>query len=309
MKVGPHVLVLGGGGLLGQAFRRLASARQLSVTSLTRNQLDIRDLTSVRAALEAIRPSVIVNAAAYTAVDHAERETVAAFAANAMGAAIVADATRVAGIPLLHVSTDYVFSGELGRPYLETDSPGPLGIYGRSKLAGEEAVLSLHPEALVVRTAGLYGLNGSNFVRSIVDASFTRSQLQVVDDQFGCPTFADDLAEALLIVSQEWGAFRTTPGRVVHFCGNASVSRFEFAQCIRELARSVTGRKPEIVPVKTTRGDGQAIRPRDSSLNCELAARLFGIEIASWESALPRMLKIYFGDPFSYANPLRNQAS
>jgi len=310
MKINSHVLVLGGAGLLGQAFRRLASARQLNVTTLTRSQLDIRDLKSVRATIEALRPAVIINAAAYTAVDRAECETVAAFAVNAMGAAIVAEAANAVGVPLLHVSTDYVFDGKKGRPYLETDLPKPLGIYGQSKWAGERAVLNVHPDAAVVRTAGVYGLDGSNFVRSIVDASFSRSRLQVVDDQFGCPTFADDLAAALLRISEEMAALRTSiPGRVAHLCGNASVSRFEFAKYIVELARPVTGRSPEIVRVKTTRGDGQAIRPCDSSLNCELAARVFGIEVASWKSALPRMLKMYFGDPAIYTNPLRNQAS
>jgi dTDP-4-dehydrorhamnose reductase len=298
MSASRPILLLGAGGQLGQAAQRRAAARNHPLVALTRRRLDICDQSSLRFACTAVQPSVIVNAAAYTAVDRAEQELDAAYTANILGAANVALAARDLEVPLLHVSTDYVFDGLKGAPYAESDSPAPLGIYGRSKLEGEQAALSIHPGALVLRTAGVFGLEGGNFVLSILNAAAKRGTLEVVDDQRGCPTFADDLADALLDVAQHVPRDGVeVPERIVHLCGATPVTRFEFAQQIVALAAPRTGHQPHVAPVKTVREPGQALRPANSALDCGKARRAFGLEIPGWENALPRMLNRHLGAP------------
>jgi dTDP-4-dehydrorhamnose reductase len=263
MSASRPILLLGAGGQLGQAAQRRAAARNHPLVALTRRRLDICDQSSLRFACTAVQPSV------------SDLE-----------------------VPLLHVSTDYVFDGLKGAPYEESDSPAPLGIYGRSKLEGEQAALSIHPGALVLRTAGVFGLEGGNFVLSILNAAAKRGTLEVVDDQRGCPTFADDLADALLDVAQHVRRDGVeVPGRIVHLCGSTPITRFEFAQRIVALAAPRTGHQPHVAPVKTVREPGQALRPPNSALDCGKARHTFGLEIPGWENALPRMLNRYLDIP------------
>jgi dTDP-4-dehydrorhamnose reductase len=261
-------LVTGAGGQLGRALlRRLGGAG----VGLPHAELPIEDAAAVARALDAHRPDRVVNAAAYTQVDRAESEPGIAFAANRDGAAHVARACAARGIRLVHLSTDYVFDGT--RPSWREDDPtGPLNVYGRSKLAGEQAVLDAHPGALVVRTSWLFSRDGANFVTTMLRLARQRPVLRVVADQRGCPTHADDLARALL-------ALEATG--VVHFAGDGPTTWHGFATAIFAAARlEVT-----IEPIATSDYPTPARRPMSSVLDTS-RARALGVVPAPWLDGL-----------------------
>ena len=222
-----RLLVTGAGGMLGRDVVVAAHARGYECVGLERGQLDITDERAVEAAVVAAAPEVIVNCAAWTDVDGAEENEAAALAVNGGGAGNVARAARAAGVRLVHVSTDYVFDGTATRPYVETDRPAPRTAYGRTKLAGEEAVLAAAPEHVVVRTAWLFGTGGRNFAATMLAlAAAGREEVVVVTDQVGCPTFTGHLAEKLLEVA--------APGRTgtLHAAAAGHCSWNEFARAI-----------------------------------------------------------------------------
>jgi dTDP-4-dehydrorhamnose reductase len=206
------ILVFGGGGQLGQELARIAPQREVALTALTHAQADVGDRAAVGAALDTYHPALVVNAAAYTNVDRAETETSAAFAANAQGPAVLASACVDAQVPLLHVSTDYVFDGRRARPYRESDPINPINAYGRSKAAGEAAVRKAHPRHVILRTSWLYSEFGNNFLKTIVRLAQEREELRVVADQRGSPTSTRDLANAILRIAPRWPQPRGTAG-------------------------------------------------------------------------------------------------
>ena len=195
------ILVFGGNGQLGRELTRASAARQIPLTALSRAQADISDRTAVHAAFASQRPSLVVNAAAYTKVDLAETEPEAARQGNELGPAIVGDACAAAGVPLVHISTDYVFDGRKLGAYVEGDPIAPIGAYGRSKAAGERAVRQATAQHLIMRTSWVYGEFGQNFLKTMLRLATTRDELRVVDDQRGCPTSTRDLADAILRIA------------------------------------------------------------------------------------------------------------
>jgi dTDP-4-dehydrorhamnose reductase len=225
------VLVTGGRGQLGRATARRCTAASHEVVALDVEHLDIRDRGALDRMLAQHRPDVVINAAAYTAVDRAETERDAAFAINATGAGNVAQACEAAGIRALHVSTDYVFDGTASAPYVETDPLAPLGAYGETKAAGEALVLAAG--GTVVRTSWLFEAGGPSFVNTMLRLCLERPVLRVVGDQVGCPTWADDLADALLVLAQ-----RPTIERTYHFCNEGVTSWHGFAVAIVDAART-----------------------------------------------------------------------
>jgi dTDP-4-dehydrorhamnose reductase len=273
------VLLTGGAGQLGREVAR-AFAGAGEVTALDRSRLDVTCLGTVRQAFLALRPDVVVHLAALTDVDRCEAEPELAFRVNALGSRHVALAAAAVGARLVHVSTDYVFSGEKGAPYHEFDAPDPIQVYGASKLAGEREVGAHHPRAFVVRTAWLYGHDaGRNFVAAVRRSAAGRKALAVVADQWGSPTYARDLALALpgLVASEAYGTY--------HLAGGGETSRAEWA-------RRIVGRFcPEVgvVEVPTARPEpGRAARPRRSSL-VSLALAAAGLpELPPWEDAFER---------------------
>ena len=266
-----RILLTGAGGQLGHAVRRMLTRHEL--LPRTHAELDVAEPFAVAAALAELRAELVLNAAAYTAVDRAEDEPEAAYRVNRDGPRVLAEETARRGIPLLHVSTDYVFDGEKGTPYVESDVTRPLSVYGASKLAGEEEVRRANPRHWIVRTAWLYGPVGANFALSIRAAALREPRLRVVDDQWGSPSYAPHLAAALERLI-EGDAFGT------HHLANAGVaSRFEFAAAL--LAALGSGTKLE--PIPTRAWPTRARRPRNTALATE---RTTGIALPDWRAGV-----------------------
>ena len=286
----PRVLVTGGGGQVGRELALRDGLAGLQVTAEPRSGLDVTDAASVRRALVRHRPDVVINSAAYTAVDRAETDREAAFAINEGGAALMARECARHGIALIHLSTDYVFDGSGSRPYLESDPPNPVGVYGRSKLAGERAVADLLDRHVVMRTSWVYAAHGANFVRTILRLAGQRDVLQVVNDQHGAPTWAGDIAAASLCVAgrildhgfADWGTF--------HYTARGRTTWHGLAQAIVERAATVTGRRPRVDPVPTSAWPTAARRPANSSLDCGRIDRLIGPGRPQWTASLSRVL-------------------
>ncbi len=281
-----RILVTGGGGQLGRALA--AEAPQgIEVHALGRRQLDITDPAAVARALEASRPDWVVNAAAYTAVDRAESEPDRAFAVNRDGARIVAEACRRQGCRLVHLSTDYVFDGTKGGAYGPADPPAPINVYGRSKLAGEEAVRSvLGDRALVLRTAWVYSVEGPSFLTTMLRLMREREELRVVEDQVGTPTSARSLARAVL-----QAVSRGVEG-THHWTDAGVASWYDFAVAIAEeaAARGLIRRPPRIRPIPTRDYPTPAARPACSVLDKTSARRALGLEPIHWRRALGEVL-------------------
>jgi dTDP-4-dehydrorhamnose reductase len=275
------ILVFGGDGQLGQELARLAARREIALTTLTHAQADIGDPAAVAAALDEHEPSLVVNAAAYTNVDRAETETSAAFAANALGPAVLADASADAQLPLLHISTDYVFDGTRARPYRESDPINPINAYGRGKAAGEAAVRQVQPRHVILRTSWLYGAFGHNFLKTMVRLAQEREELRLVADQRGSPTSTRDLANAILRIAprltlgeEVWGTY--------HFTGSGVTTWHGFAFAIVAAQAPLTGRKPRVIPITTAEFPTPARRPANSELDCSRFAQTFGFRAREW---------------------------
>lgn len=280
------VLITGAGGQLGTDLVRVASARH-EVTGLARDRLDVGDRDAVMAAVTSLSPDLIVHAGAWTAVDACESDPETAFRVNAFGCRNLAEASRLAGSHLVSVSTDYVFDGEKEGPYVEWDRPNPASVYGLSKLAGEEEVRSLLPEAAVVRTSWVCGAHGSNMVKTVLRAAGASDQpLRFVDDQKGHPTFTDDLASMLLFL----GVSRR-PG-VFHVTNQGPVTWYQFARDVLAAA----GMDPErVLPVSTAEFPRPARRPANSVLD-NAALRMSGIALLPhYSEALARTVKALTG--------------
>lgn len=279
------VLLTGANGQLGRCFQdRLPANWQILATDSA--QLDITDLAQVAAAITAFKPDAIVNAAAYTAVDKAESDVDLAERINAAGPANLASVAAQHGIRLVHVSTDYVFDGNANTPYTEESPTNPLSVYGATKLAGERAVSAAAPDAIIVRTAWVFSEYGNNFVKTMLRLGKERDGLSIVNDQRGCPTYAGDLAQAIIALLQQNAA-----GGIYHYAGDKEVSWFEFAQAIFTVAvqKAVLNRAPMLTPITTTQYPTPAHRPTYSTLAGDKIKAL-GIALSDWQSALKKTL-------------------
>lgn len=292
------VLVIGDRGQLGRELTRQAIGLEMECRGCDLAEIDITDRDSVVRVVNNPGVSIVINAAAYTAVDKAESEPEAAFAVNRDGAAHLAETCRKAGLPLIQVSTDYVFNGKKKAPYLETDQMAPLGVYGRSKAAGEEAVSSILKEHVTVRTAWLYGVYGHNFVKTILRLARERESISVVDDQFGGPTFASDLAGGLLEIARQIVEGKKEPWGSFHYCGRGKTSWHGFAsEIVKEAGAYEQLKVREIKPIPTSEYPTPARRPAYSVLDCSRLKATFGLEPPFWKDSLAEMLKrLYKGD-------------
>jgi dTDP-4-dehydrorhamnose reductase len=275
------ILVFGGNGQLGRELARASAARQIPLTALSRGQADILDRTAVGEAFASQRPSLVVNAAAYTKVDLAETEAEAARQGNEIGPAIVGEACAAAGVPLVHISTDYVFDGRKLDAYVEGDPVAPIGAYGRSKAAGERAVRQAAAQHLIMRTSWVYGEFGHNFLKTMLRLATTRDELRVVDDQRGRPTSTRDLADAILRIAprlvardEVWGTY--------HFAGAGVTTWHGFAGRIVAAQAPITGRKPRVTAITSAEFPTPARRPANSELDCSLFERTFGFGGRPW---------------------------
>ncbi|MEB3175885.1 MAG: dTDP-4-dehydrorhamnose reductase [Cyanobacteriota bacterium] len=280
------LLLLGAQGQVGQELQRTLAPLG-EVVALDRAQLDLTREGDLRELLHSQAPAVVVNAAAYTAVDRAEQEPELAGAVNARVPQILAEESQTLGAYLIHISTDYVFDGQKNAPYLETDPTAPLGVYGESKLAGERAILKTGAEALILRTAWVYGVYGQgNFVKTMLRLGKERRQLKVVVDQVGSPTWARDIASALARLIPQ----RTTG--IYHFTNSGAASWYDFATAIFAEARALGAvlEVGEVLPIPTSAYPTPARRPAYSVLSWEKTAAALGAYPPHWRESLRQML-------------------
>jgi len=290
-----HILVTGATGQLGSELMRRAPRFDVTAEGLSSQQLDITDARAVRKAVLESEAAVVVNAAAYTAVDKAEAEEARAFAVNRDGTANLAAACAEADIPFIHVSTDYVFDGTKESAYSEADPVHPVSVYGASKEAGEQALRSTWPRHIILRTAWVYSVYGNNFVKTMLRLARERDSLRVVADQRGCPTAAGEIAEAILSIVQrikggseiEWGTY--------HFCGAGSTTWHGFAEAIVELAAPTLGRSIPVVPITTADYPTPAKRPANSVLDCSKIRDRLGIQPRPWRDSLQEVMTELLG--------------
>jgi dTDP-4-dehydrorhamnose reductase len=280
----------------GQIARALAEAGPLlgvEIIPAGRPELDLAAPATVWAALHAGAADLVVNAAAYTAVDQAESEPALAEATNRTGAGAVAEAAEALGIPVIHLSTDYVFDGTKTSAYLEDDSVRPTGAYGASKLAGEQAVAAATGNYLILRTSWVYAPYGKNFVRTMLALAQSRDEVRVVDDQYGCPTYAPDLAVAIVSIARNLLRSPSDLDRrgTFHLAGTGETSWAGFASAIFNFLAARGLRKPTLTPIASADYPTPARRPLNSRLNCAKVARVHGIELPFWRDSLGICLK------------------
>jgi dTDP-4-dehydrorhamnose reductase len=287
-----YILVTGGSGQVGLALQRHPMAAGFRVFAPSRQILDLRDRDSIWSAFAATSPAAVINAGAYTAVDRAESESDLAYAVNAHAPALLAELCAHAGIPLLHVSTDYVFNGAQERPWHEDDETGPLGVYGASKLAGETAIRDTCPHHMILRTAWVFSASGQNFVKTMLRLGQERPTLRIVSDQTGCPTAAYDIAGALWTITRTLVQPDTSPDRygTFHYSGAPAVSWFDFADVIFERARQAGLPTPALEAIPTTAYPTPARRPAWSVLDCRKIKAVFDLPQPDWRVALANVV-------------------
>ena len=283
------VLVTGG---TGQLATMLAAGGD-DVVRVGRPEFDFERLESIAEVFGRVRPSVVVNAAAWTAVDLAESEPAAAMRANRDGPAMLARLCAEAGVPMIHVSTDYVFDGNKGAPYMETDATNPMAVYGATKLAGEEAVMAACAQSVVLRTSWVYSAVGKNFVRTMLGAAQKVDRVRVVADQKGCPTSAEDLAAVVLaVVARVREGWRAEYAGVFHAAGEGWTTWHGLAEAVFAESGRLGGRVPVVEAIGTSDWPTPARRPPDSRLACEKLARVFGVRQPAWRDGVARVVGV-----------------
>jgi dTDP-4-dehydrorhamnose reductase len=293
--MGGPILVTGGSGQLASALGEAAGGRDLRVVG--RPDWDFDRVATLPALLDGVRPALVVNAAAYTAVDRAESEAAAALRANRDGPAVLAAWCAGAGIPLIHVSTDYVFDGAKGAPYVESDATRPIGSYGASKLAGERAVLAVCPRSIILRTSWVYAPAGKNFVVTMLNLARTRDHLRVVADQRGCPTAAGDLAQAILAIADTLAreGWQDRFAGIFHAAGSGETTWHGLATAAIARAGAHGVKQPKLIEAITTAEFPTPVRrPADSRLDCTRLHQVFGVRMPPWEDALDRTIAAIF---------------
>jgi len=286
----------------GQVVRSLVergSNTGIQVVSLGRPELDLAKAPEeIEAAIVDARPDVVVSAAAYTQVDQAENEPELAFALNERGPRAIARAARSLRVPLLHLSTDYVFDGDKAAPYLETDPTGPTGIYGASKLAGEQAVLAEYDNSAVIRTAWVYSPFGRNFVRTMLRLASERDEISVVGDQRGNPTSALDIADGLLRIAANLCRGNEPAGRgIFHMTGAGEATWAEFAEAIFAASAELGGPRADVKPIRSADYPTSAKRPANSRLDCGKIARIHGVTLPDWRASMKEVLSRILQSP------------
>lgn len=299
------VLVTGRDGQVAQALKAAGSARGVDVVLVGRPDFDLARPASVRSVILDARPTVVVSAAAYTAVDKAESEPDVAMAVNATGAGSVAAAAAELGAPVVHLSTDYVFDGTKASPYVESDATGPMGVYGATKLAGEQAVASANADHAILRTAWVHGPVGANFVKTMLRLASDRETLRIVGDQVGNPTSADSIARAVLDVAQNLSKSSDASLRgVFHMTAAGEATWAEFAAEIFRLSAERGGPSARVEPIATADYPTPARRPANSRLDCSRLACDHGVRLPDWRDALPPVIDRLLDIPTSHGASL-----
>jgi dTDP-4-dehydrorhamnose reductase len=288
-----RLVVFGRHGQVGRALCQIYGNRSdADLLAYGRDQVDLADSAALADSIAEAAPDCVINAAAYTAVDRAEDEPELAYKINAAAPMAMAQACAALDIPIVHYSTDYVFDGKAARPYAETDPTGPLGVYGESKLAGEQAVAGQCGKHIIVRTSWVYDGEGHNFVNTMRRLGAERDTLSVVDDQFGCPTYAADLAEQTVKIVDRLVAGDPTDRQrgygVYHLAGSGTTTWCRFA---RAIFAQLSAKSPQVKAITTAEFPTKAPRPAFSVLNTDKAATVFNVRMPDWQDALARCLR------------------
>ncbi|NAZ70712.1 dTDP-4-dehydrorhamnose reductase [Vibrio toranzoniae] len=284
-----RILITGCHGQVGSSLtEQLANYENTEVLAFDREYLDITSQEAINAVVAEFEPSIIINAAAHTAVDKAEEEVDLSYAINRDGPKYLAQAAQSVGAAMLHISTDYVFEGNKIGEYTETDATNPQGVYGESKLAGEIAVAQACEKHVILRTAWVFGDNGNNFVKTMLHLGENRDALSIVGDQFGGPTYAGDIANALIQIAKRITQGDTVEYGVYHYSGLPHVSWFEFADAIFDVAveQGVLANKPSLTSITTDQYPTPAKRPSNSRLSTEKITLGFSVKASDWKAAL-----------------------
>ncbi len=284
----PIILVTGANGQLGMEIRTLADQyKNFSFSFLPKDELPIHQFELVKNYFEMTRPAYCINCAAYTAVDKAETEKDQAMLVNGEATGVLASVCRLTNTRFIHISTDYVFDGTAQQPYKESDATNPVNYYGLTKLRGEELLMQINPESMVIRTAWVYSVFGNNFVKTMLRLMKERESINVVNDQVGTPTYANDLASAILriIVGAESGSHNWHPG-IYHYSNEGQISWYDFAVAIKEITNSSC----RVHPVPTSAYPTPAKRPAYSVFNKEKIKNIFQIHIPEWKESLKSCL-------------------
>jgi dTDP-4-dehydrorhamnose reductase len=286
-----RIVVTGKQGQVVQSLLARGNAAGVEIIALGRPELDLAVPLTIEKSLTGARPDVIVSAAAYTAVDKAESEPELAFAINAAGAGEVARVAAILDVPIIHLSTDYVFDGTKPEPYVETDETGPVSVYGSSKLAGEQQVAAATNNHVILRTAWVYSPFGNNFVKTMLRLAETRDTLRVVGDQRGCPTSALDIADAVIAIAQRLLADKDPSLRgVFHLTGSGEATWAEFAEEIFSGLKARTGKTVAVEHISTAEYPTPATRPANSRLNGERLRESFGLQLPAWQGSTKSIL-------------------
>lgn len=281
------ILVTGSKGQLGTELILQGRNFGFEIIGADLPELDITDINQTRAAVSDSQAFLVINAAAYTAVDKAETEPELAFAVNRDGPANLAESCAGADIPLIHISTDFVFDGKKRTPYLEADALSPVSVYGKSKAAGEDAVRERIKQHIILRTSWLYSVHGYNFVKTMLRLGSEKEVIRVVADQYGCPTSAADLAEAVLRIAAQLRESGEIQWGTYHYCGAGITTWHGFAEAIFELAGKTTAAEP----IPTAEYPTPAQRPAFSALDCTRIQENFGIGPRPWKKSLKEVVE------------------
>lgn len=295
------ILVFGAGGQLGSELVARPHAKDIAFHFVRRADAYIDDPAAVRRAMQLARPQVVLNAAAYTNVDQAEIEREAAFRGNAEGPKVLALACAERHIPLIHISTDYVFDGKNPSPYVESDATAPINVYGESKLAGETAIREAAGQHVILRTSWLFGIHGRNFLKTMLRLAGERDELRVVADQHGCPTSTADLADAIVTIAPRLAAPDLAAGDPVfgiyHVASPQAATWYDLAQEIVAAQAKTTGRNPAVVPIRTQDYPTKAMRPRNSELDSSKFLSTFGFRAGDWRARVHEAVAALAGKP------------
>lgn len=287
-----RILVTGRGGQLATGLEAALPAQGFEALLVGQPEFEFDKPETVLAAFGALKPDAVINCAAWTAVDAAEDDEAGAFRANALGPALLGQLTREAGIPIIQISTDYVFDGLKGAPYLESDSPNPVGAYGRTKLAGEWAAQAANPRCIILRTAWVFAPMGRNFLRTMLSLGEQRPELRVVADQWGSPTAAPDLADAItsILARLRTNGWRDDVAGTYHATGGGFTTWHSFAEAIFTEAARHGAPRPKVHAITTADYPTKAKRPADGRLDNGKLLRTFGVALPPWEAGLARVM-------------------
>ena len=286
------ILITGAQGQVGKELVSIANQRGFDVIAAGQTELDITQLKNIKSYFEVHQPDLVINAAAYTAVNKAEEEQDITYAINRDGTANLAAVSKEKNIPLLHISTDYVFDGTKSEAYSENDAVSPLGIYGISKWQGEETIRQTLPEHIILRVAWVFGTQGNYFVKTMLRLAKDRDELSVVADQFGRPSPAKDIAKTLIILAEQYQKEKTLEWGTYHYCGDEKVSWCGFAKEILKQAKEqgLIEKDIKVNAITTAEYQDPTKRPANSMLDCEKIKNTFGIEMPSWKESLNQVL-------------------